>query len=205
MHHVLSCCLQGKKPLASSEETAMRLYNLERLELITDPLTSTKCLVAWGQDTIVVAFRGTANRQNAAYDLKVRCSCTISVHKGSKLQVFVCLPPSGIDCRRISHLPYWKLQNPGCYSPIEITILLMYVPRLVSDREPAEMQAWLVPHIPEEAAQIGCGTGSTAAVHQGFNVSWGNALKKDVCDVIQQAVKQSGTDASRMRVFVTGG
>lgn len=53
----------------------MKLYNLEHLELIRDPLTSTKCLVAWGQDTIVVAFRGTANRQNAAHDMKVSAPC----------------------------------------------------------------------------------------------------------------------------------
>ena len=65
--------VQGRALLASSEETAMKLYNLEHLELIRDPLTSTKCLVAWGQDTIVVAFRGTANRQNAAHDMKVHC------------------------------------------------------------------------------------------------------------------------------------
>ena len=49
----------------------MGLYNLEHLELLTDPVTSTKCLVGWGQDTCVVAFRGTANKQNAKYDVKV--------------------------------------------------------------------------------------------------------------------------------------
>ena len=55
----------------ASEEVAMGLYNLEHLELLRDPGTSTKCLVAWGQDTCVVAFRGTANRQNAVHDVKV--------------------------------------------------------------------------------------------------------------------------------------
>ena len=49
----------------------MGLYNLEHLELVRDPVTSTKCLVAWGQDTCVVAFRGTANKQNAMHDVKV--------------------------------------------------------------------------------------------------------------------------------------
>ena len=49
----------------------MQLYNLEHLELVSDPLTNTKCLVAWGQDTVLVAFRGTANKQNAIHDLKV--------------------------------------------------------------------------------------------------------------------------------------
>lgn len=57
-----------------TEETAMKLYNLEQVEVIRDPLTSTKCLVAWGPDTILVAFRGTANRQNAALDVKVTCT-----------------------------------------------------------------------------------------------------------------------------------
>ncbi|DBA79451.1 TPA: hypothetical protein ACH3X2_007723 [Trebouxia sp. C0005] len=52
------------------KETAMQLYNLEHLELVRDPLTNTKCLVAWGQDTVLVAFRGTANKQNAIHDLK---------------------------------------------------------------------------------------------------------------------------------------
>lgn len=52
------------------KETAMQLYNLQHLELVRDPLTNTKCLVAWGQDTVLVAFRGTANRQNAIHDLK---------------------------------------------------------------------------------------------------------------------------------------
>lgn len=56
---------------AGSEEVAMGLYNLEHLQLLTDPLTSTKCLVAWGPNTCVVAFRGTA-KQNAAYDMKVK-------------------------------------------------------------------------------------------------------------------------------------
>ena len=65
-----NAAIQGRALLASCKETAMKLYNLKHLELIRDPLTSTKCLVAWGQDTTVVAFRGTANRQNAAHDMK---------------------------------------------------------------------------------------------------------------------------------------
>lgn len=55
----------------SSEQVAMGLYDLEHLELLRDPNTSTKCLVAWGANTCVVAFRGTANKQNAKHDAKV--------------------------------------------------------------------------------------------------------------------------------------
>lgn len=64
--------LQGRPDVEASEQTAMGLYNLEHLELLRDPSTSTKCLVAWGHDTVLVAFRGTANRQNAMHDIKVR-------------------------------------------------------------------------------------------------------------------------------------
>ena len=66
------------------------------------------------------------------------------------------------------------------------------------------VQAWLVPHAPHEATKVGCGLGSTAAVHSGFSVSWGNALKQAVCTTLQQAVQQSGRDAAQLRVFVTG-
>ena len=55
----------------STEEVAMSLYDLEHLEMLRDPLTNTKSVVAWGKDTCVVAFRGTANKQNAVHDFKV--------------------------------------------------------------------------------------------------------------------------------------
>jgi len=70
--------MQGRETMLRTEETAMKLYNLEQLEVIRDAVTSTKCLLAWGQDTIVVAFRGTANRQNAAHDIKVTCTSHFS-------------------------------------------------------------------------------------------------------------------------------
>ncbi|DBA92428.1 hypothetical protein WJX77_009083 [Trebouxia sp. C0004] len=53
-----------------SETTAMQLYNLEKLHMLRDPVTNTKCLVAWGSDTLLVSFRGTANRQNVTHDIK---------------------------------------------------------------------------------------------------------------------------------------
>lgn len=59
----------------ASKDMAMALYNLEHLQLLRDPHTNTKCLVAWGQDTCVIAFRGTANRQNAVHDVKVSHYC----------------------------------------------------------------------------------------------------------------------------------
>lgn len=49
----------------------MQLYNLEKLHMLRDPVTNTKCLVAWGSDTLLISFRGTANRQNATHDVKV--------------------------------------------------------------------------------------------------------------------------------------
>lgn len=49
----------------------MQLYSLEKLHMLRDPATNTKCLVAWGSDTLLISFRGTANRQNATHDVKV--------------------------------------------------------------------------------------------------------------------------------------
>lgn len=66
----VACAVQAAvKP--ASEQVAMELYDLEHLELIRDPITGTKCLVAWGPTTCIVAFRGTANKQNAKHDAKV--------------------------------------------------------------------------------------------------------------------------------------
>lgn len=59
-----------------SEQVAMGLYDLEHMELLRDPMTGTKCLVAWGPTTCVVAFRGTANKQNARHNAKVHQRCT---------------------------------------------------------------------------------------------------------------------------------
>ena len=53
-------------------------------------------------------------------------------------------------------------------------------------------------------AKVGCGLGRTAAVHSGFSLSWETALKGAVCGALQRAVLQSGQDASRLCVYVTG-
>ena len=66
----VACAVQAAVS-PSSELVAMGLYDLEHLELLRDPITNTKCLVAWGSTTCVVAFRGTANKQNAKHDAKV--------------------------------------------------------------------------------------------------------------------------------------
>ncbi|GAB4816054.1 hypothetical protein N2152v2_003100 [Parachlorella kessleri] len=53
-------------------ETALELYNLQHYELLwqKEP-TDTKCLLAWGDGTIVVGFRGTASLANVLADIKV--------------------------------------------------------------------------------------------------------------------------------------
>lgn len=66
------------------------------------------------------------------------------------------------------------------------------------------LQAWLVPHAPEEAAGIGCGLGPVPAVHSGFAASWQKGLKASVSQILKQAVKQSSQPASRMRMLITG-
>ncbi len=53
----------------------MQLYGLKHLRLVRESRLDTKCLMAWNEDTLVLAFRGTASRQNAISDLKVGSCC----------------------------------------------------------------------------------------------------------------------------------
>lgn len=61
---------EGRTEQKLSQTTAMQLYNLEKLHMLRDPVTNTKCLVAWNSGTLLISFRGTANRQNATHDVK---------------------------------------------------------------------------------------------------------------------------------------
>ena len=62
--------VQGRANSRLSQEVAMSLYGLQHLQLLRDPVTGTKCLVAWGPTYLVITFRGTANMKNAAHDTK---------------------------------------------------------------------------------------------------------------------------------------
>lgn len=52
-------------------ETAMGLYGLQEFELLWERASDTKALMAWNQDTLVLAFRGTASMANVLSDLQV--------------------------------------------------------------------------------------------------------------------------------------
>jgi hypothetical protein len=55
-----------------SLETALGLFGLKHHMLLWEQTKcDTKCLVAWGDGTIVVAFRGTASMANLMLDIKV--------------------------------------------------------------------------------------------------------------------------------------
>ena len=49
----------------------MSLYSLTGFKPFRDPGLDTHALLAWNQDTAVLAFRGTASLTNALSDLKV--------------------------------------------------------------------------------------------------------------------------------------
>lgn len=57
----------------------MQLFNLQQMRLVSEPVTGTKCLVAWGDNSLVISFRGTANLQNAIGDLQVHQPCFSNV------------------------------------------------------------------------------------------------------------------------------
>ncbi|KAL4431080.1 hypothetical protein ABPG75_006336 [Micractinium tetrahymenae] len=52
-------------------EAAMQMYRLQHSELLWERANDVKCIVAWSDDTVVVAFRGTASLANVKADLQV--------------------------------------------------------------------------------------------------------------------------------------
>ena len=55
-------------------EAAMQLYNLTSFELLWERERDTKALMAWNDDTVVLAFRGTASLRNVIADIQARSS-----------------------------------------------------------------------------------------------------------------------------------
>ena len=51
---------------------ALALYGLKAAQVFREPAQDSKALVAWGSDTVVVTFRGTASFVNVLHDIKVR-------------------------------------------------------------------------------------------------------------------------------------
>lgn len=54
--------------------TALRLYGLRHFEWLREPVHDSNCLLAWGPDVLVVAFRGTDSLANIKADIKVGCA-----------------------------------------------------------------------------------------------------------------------------------
>jgi hypothetical protein len=59
-------------------ETAMSLYGLRKFELLWERKLDSKALIAWNDDTVVLAFRGTASLANLWADLQVRSCMFVS-------------------------------------------------------------------------------------------------------------------------------
>ena len=56
---------------AVSLDTALRLYGLQRMEVLWERRLDTMALIAWGANRIVVVFRGTNSLKNVLADLEV--------------------------------------------------------------------------------------------------------------------------------------
>ena len=76
----LTLDMQAPKPTVTLE-AAMKLYKLTAFELLWERETDTKAMIAWSEDTVVLAFRGTASLRNVLADLQARLGET--VHAGA--------------------------------------------------------------------------------------------------------------------------
>ena len=56
-------------------QTAMSMYGLTDNELFSELKRDTRCLMGWNNNTIVLAFRGTASMTNAFSDVQVMQRC----------------------------------------------------------------------------------------------------------------------------------
>ena len=56
--------------------SALELFGLKALKVFREPGQDTKALIGWGDDCIVVAFRGTASFANVLNDVQVRLPVT---------------------------------------------------------------------------------------------------------------------------------
>ena len=59
-------------------DTAMSLYGLTDSQSFWEVQQDTNCLMGWGNNTVVVSFRGTASMKNALADLQVTAHISIS-------------------------------------------------------------------------------------------------------------------------------
>lgn len=62
---------ENKTEAAYSVDTALSLYDLHSFEMLWEESMDTKCLIGYNDDTVVIAFRGTASMANVYSDLKV--------------------------------------------------------------------------------------------------------------------------------------
>ena len=71
-----------------SLDTALSLYKMSQSQSFWETKQDTRCLVGWGNNTVVVAFRGTASMKNALADVQVTFRPLL--HAGSIVCVYVC-------------------------------------------------------------------------------------------------------------------
>ena len=72
-----------------SLDTALKLYGLERMEVLWERRHDTMALIAWGHNRVVVVFRGTNSLKNVLADLEVPypaspdycCACIPAIYK----------------------------------------------------------------------------------------------------------------------------
>ena len=66
-----SAAMRSPEAVREALEAGMSMYGLSSCKLFWHAALDTKALLAWSQDTAVLAFRGTASLTNACSDLKV--------------------------------------------------------------------------------------------------------------------------------------
>ena len=166
-------------------ENGHKHFRTHSHELFWEHLHDTKCLMAWGDDAIVLAFRGTASMANAKADLQVGHKVLGRLH-GAVLAG----SDSVLSIR--GHCPHWPMPRLAC------SFLAAYA----ADALSVCLQAWRAPHPPVRGVWWKM---TRPLVHMGFLKSWvAGGLGEKVVQRVKELVDTGCKAGVPVKIYVTG-
>ncbi len=192
----------------------MELYGLTSFELLWEQERDTKALLAWSDDTVVLAFRGTASLRNVIADIQARRSGLLGSLRGLAVAAAVCVPNGPLNecvslplARRFRTLARTLARTHARFNSGKQALYLAAL-RLPVDEGPWALvpsvtsQMWRVPHPPARGSRM---LSTRPYVHAGFLRSWtAQGFSDRLTARVRDIVAAMPLKGRRARVYVTG-
>ena len=123
--------VDASEPPTSTQKTSLHLhramdtYDLTGSELLCELKRDTRCLMGWGDSTIVLAFRGTASVTNALSDLQVRSLQKLALQQSRTR--FACWFVHLCLCVRKVDMSMCRLMLPHCLEALLFCFSMAHV------------------------------------------------------------------------------